>query len=59
MKKNMETVLVNRSELEAYCTAQEQVFGYDEMRDWLFNYVQTAQLNDSAWAFYHTMMVAY
>ena len=59
MNKNMEKVLVSRSELEAYCAAQDQAFGYDAMRDWLYQYAETAQLSREAWSFYHMMMTAY
>jgi hypothetical protein len=52
-------VLVSRSELEAYCAAQEQTFGYDEMRDWLYQYAETAKLSQEAWNLYHGLMVAY
>ena len=59
MKNKKSAVLVSRSELEAYCAAQDNVFGYDAMRDWLHVYAETAHLSTEAWQLYISIMRAY
>lgn len=55
----MKLVLTSRSELEAYITAHLETFGYDEMRDWLYDYALNHLMDEQACQLYSSIMTAY
>jgi hypothetical protein len=50
---------ITREHLEYWIEAMEKQLGYDGMRDWLYEWIWSVELDSGAWALYNSIMVAY